>query len=55
MGGEGKMWGAGGIKLAVTGYIIGGCVDENTGFGRNWAIRSAGIADGGPANGVAME
>lgn len=53
MNGKGNMCGAGGIKLAVTGHIIAGCVAENAGFGRNWAIKSAGIADGGRANGVA--
>jgi len=53
LSGKGKMWGARGIKLAVTDYIIGGCVAENAGFGRNCVIRSGGIADGGPANAVA--
>ncbi len=47
------MWGAEGIKLAVTGRIIWGFVAENAGFGRNCAFRSTAIAGGRPANGVA--
>jgi len=48
------MWRAGSIKLAVTGHIIVGCIAENAEFGRTCATRSAGIADGGPANAVLL-
>lgn len=37
------------MKMAVARPSIVGCVAENAGFGRNCAIRSCTIADGGPA------
>jgi hypothetical protein len=42
------------MKLAVARASIVGSAAQNTQIGRNWAIRSRAIADGGPADGVAF-